>query len=37
MPTYKINVRFEAEDWDDAVNVVHSMYVKDWISDMEEE
>jgi len=35
--TYKILVRFDAEDWDDAVSVVENMYVKDWISEMEEE
>jgi hypothetical protein len=37
MPTYKILVRFDAEDWDDAVSVVENMYIKDWISEMEEE
>ena len=37
MPTYKILVRFDAEDWDEAIDVVDSMYLKDWISEMEEE
>ena len=37
MPTYKILVRFEAEDEDDAISVVESMYMKDWIYAMEEE
>jgi len=37
MPTYRILVRFEAEDEDDAINFIESMYVKDWIAEMEEE
>ena len=37
MPTYKILVRFEAEDKDDAISVVENMYIKDWIAEMEEE
>jgi hypothetical protein len=37
MKTYKILVRFEAKDWDDAVDVVDSMYLKDWLAEMEEE
>jgi len=35
--TYRILVRFNAKDWDDAVSVVENMYIKDWISEMEEE
>jgi len=37
MPTYRILVRFDAEDWHDAVSVVENMYIKDWINEMEEE
>ena len=37
MPTYKILVRFEAEDEDDAISVVENMYIKDWIAEIEEE
>ena len=37
MPTYKILVRFDAEDWYDAVSVVENMYIKDWIAEMKEE
>jgi len=37
MPTYRILVRFEAEDEDDAISVVENMYIKDWIYAMEEE
>jgi len=37
MPTYKILVRFDAEDEDDAINFIENMYVKDWINEMEEE
>ncbi len=35
--TYKIVVRFEATDEDDAVNFVESMSANDWLDHLEEE
>ena len=35
--TYKIVVRFEATDEDDAVNFVESMSANDWLEHLEEE
>ena len=34
---FTVFVSFHAKDWDDAVSVVENMYIKDWISEMEEE
>ena len=35
--TYKILVRFDAKDRDEAIRVVENMYLKDWLLEMEEE
>ena len=37
MKTYKILVRFDATDREDALDFIQSMYLKDWAEHMEEE
>jgi hypothetical protein len=37
MKTYKILVRFDATDEQDALDFIQSMYLKDWAEHMEEE
>ncbi len=37
MKTYKISVKFEATDREDALDFIQSMYLKDWLDHLEEE
>ncbi len=37
MKTYKISVKFDATDREDALDFIQSMYLKDWLDHLEEE